>query len=178
MGCFGCKLTIKPRHQITRHRTECISVKSIKEQGTEMPQCLKIAERIYQTVKEKKGFTDDPLEDLNNLMIELRNAIKGTEIKLLYNYIDFAELMVNPVNDTNIKLDLSLIPKSRNSQEFILWLAGVIEKITVGAKKELPPLKAKISLSAYENEDNPASPTVPVNNGEEIIEYFKINKMK
>ncbi len=137
-----------------------------------MPQCLKIAERIYQTVKEKKGFTDDPLEDLNNLMIELRNAIKGTEIKLLYNYIDFDELMVNPVNDTNIKLDLSLIPKSRNSQEFILWLAGVIEKITVGAKKELPPLKAKISLSAYENEENSASPTVPVNNGEEIIEYF------
>ncbi|MFB1334387.1 hypothetical protein ACEW9Y_19610, partial [Acinetobacter baumannii] len=25
-----------------------------------MPQYLKIAEKIYQNVKEKKGFTDDP----------------------------------------------------------------------------------------------------------------------
>ncbi len=33
-----------------------------------MPQYLKIAEKIYQNVKEKKGFTDDPMEDLNNLM--------------------------------------------------------------------------------------------------------------
>ncbi|EPL6713785.1 hypothetical protein O2F59_002040, partial [Acinetobacter baumannii] len=55
-----------------------------------MPQYLKIAEKIYQNVKEKKGFTDDPMEDLNNLMIELRQEIKGTKLKLLYNYIDFA----------------------------------------------------------------------------------------
>ncbi|HFF4278267.1 TPA: hypothetical protein ACGCZD_001748, partial [Acinetobacter baumannii] len=27
-----------------------------------MPQYLKIAEKIYQNVKEKKGFTDDPME--------------------------------------------------------------------------------------------------------------------
>ncbi|MEH1066825.1 hypothetical protein V7H66_18705, partial [Acinetobacter baumannii] len=26
-----------------------------------MPQYLKIAEKIYQNVKEKKGFTDDPM---------------------------------------------------------------------------------------------------------------------
>ncbi|MEX2791052.1 hypothetical protein AB3673_08665, partial [Acinetobacter baumannii] len=51
-----------------------------------MPQYLKIAEKIYQNVKEKKGFTDDPMEDLNNLMIELRQEIKGTKLKLLYNY--------------------------------------------------------------------------------------------
>ena len=48
-----------------------------------MPQYLKIAEKIYQNVKEKKGFTDDPMEDLNNLMIELRQEIKGTKLKLL-----------------------------------------------------------------------------------------------
>ncbi|MBQ0179851.1 hypothetical protein J7S80_14790 [Acinetobacter baumannii] len=47
-----------------------------------MPQYLKIAEKIYQNVKEKKGFTDDPMEDLNNLMIELRQEIKGTKLKL------------------------------------------------------------------------------------------------
>jgi len=61
--------------------------------GKDMPQYLKIAEKIYQNVKEKKGFVDDPMEDLNNLMIELRHEIKGTKLKLLYNYIDFAELL-------------------------------------------------------------------------------------
>ncbi|MFW1920223.1 hypothetical protein ACG9Y9_20185, partial [Acinetobacter baumannii] len=36
-----------------------------------MPIYLKLSEKIYQNVKEKKGFKDDPMEDLNNLMIEL-----------------------------------------------------------------------------------------------------------
>ncbi len=82
-----------------------------------MPQYLKIAEKIYQNVKEKKGFTDDPMEDLNNLMIELRQEIKGTKLKLLYNYIDFAEILIKPLQESKIKLDLSLIPKSKNTQE-------------------------------------------------------------
>lgn len=99
-----------------------------------MPQYLKIAEKIYQNVKEKKGFADDPMEDLNNLMIELRHEIKGTKLKLLYNYIDFAELLIKPLQESKIKLDLSIIPKSKNTQEFVLWLAGFIERITTGGQ--------------------------------------------
>ncbi|SSW87304.1 Uncharacterised protein [Klebsiella pneumoniae] len=54
-----------------------------------MPQYLKIAEKIYQNVKEKKGFTDDPMEDLNNLMIELRQALLHKPISkgLFHNII-------------------------------------------------------------------------------------------
>ncbi len=140
-----------------------------------MPPCLKMAERIYQSVKEKKGFTDDPVEDLNNLMSELRNSIKGTEIRLACNYIDFAELMVKPVQESKLKLDLSLIPKSRNSQEFILWLAAFIEKITINEQKEPAPIRSRnwMSLPAYAYEEN-ETPSTPVeNNGEEIIQYFK-----
>ncbi len=66
------------------------------------------------------------MEDLNNLMIELRHEIKGTQLKLLYNYIDFAELLIKPLQESKIKLDLSLIPKSKNTQEFVLWLAGFL----------------------------------------------------
>lgn len=69
-----------------------------------MPQYLKIAEKIYQNVKEKKGFTDDPMEDLNNLMIELRQEIKGTKLKLLYNYIDFAEILIKPLQESKMAL--------------------------------------------------------------------------
>ncbi len=109
-----------------------------------MPQYLKIAEKIYQNVKEKKGIVDDPMEDLNNLMIELRHEIKGTKLKLLYNYIDFAELLIKPLQESKIKLDLSIIPKSKNTQEFVLWLAGFIERITQVAKKSYRQFAIKL----------------------------------
>ena len=57
-----------------------------------------------------------------------------TKLKLLYNYIDFAELLIKPLQESKIKLDLSIIPKSKNTQEFVLWLAGFIERITTGGK--------------------------------------------
>lgn len=109
-----------------------------------MPQYLKIAEKIYQNVKEKKGFVDDPMEDLNNLMIELRHEIKGTKLKLLYNYIDFAELLIKPLQESKIKLDLSIIPKSKNTQEFVLWLAGFIERITTGGQESYRQFAIKL----------------------------------
>lgn len=116
------------------------------------------------------------MEDLNNLMIELRHEIKGTQLKLLYNYIDFAGLLIKPLQESKIKLDLSLIPKSKNTQEFVLWLAGFIERITTGGQEKLPPIRAKITLPAYAYEETHPSQKKPVNNGEEIIEYFKKNQ--
>ncbi len=109
-----------------------------------MPQYLRIAEKIYQNVKEKKGFTDEPMEDLNNLMIELRHELKGTKLKLLYNYIDFADLLIKPLQESKIKLDLSLIPKSKNTQEFVLWLAGFIERITTGGQENYHLFRLKL----------------------------------
>lgn len=141
-----------------------------------MPQYLRIAEKIYQNVKEKKGFTDEPMEDLNNLMIELRHEIKGTNLKLLYNYIDFAELLIKPLQESKIKLDLSIIPKSKNTQEFVLWLAGFVERITTGGQEKLPPIRAKVALPTYACDETLPSSATPVNNGEEIIEYFKKNE--
>ncbi|MEB3862646.1 hypothetical protein MSG66_01145 [Acinetobacter sp. IK31] len=138
-----------------------------------MPQYLRIAEKIYQNVKEKKGFTDEPMEDLNNLMIELRHELKGTKLKLLYNYIDFAELLIKPLQESKIKLDLSIIPKSKNTQEFVLWLAGFIERITTGGQEKLPPIRAKVVLPTYVYDETYPSSANPINNGEEIIEYFK-----
>ncbi|EKU38345.1 hypothetical protein ACINWC141_1605 [Acinetobacter sp. WC-141] len=113
------------------------------------------------------------MEDLNNLMIELRHELKGTKLKLLYNYIDFAELLIKPLQESKIKLDLSIIPKSKNTQEFVLWLAGFIERITTGGQEKLPPIRAKVALPTYAYEETYPSSVTPVNNGEEIIEYFK-----
>lgn len=109
-----------------------------------MPQYLKIAEKIYQNVKEKKGFTDDPMEDLNNLMIELRQEIKGTKLKLLYNYIDFAEILIKPLQESKIKLDLSLIPKSKNTQEFYFGLLVLLSELPQVDKKNYLQFELKL----------------------------------
>ncbi|EPJ4466801.1 hypothetical protein LF345_003836, partial [Acinetobacter baumannii] len=39
-----------------------------------------------------------------------------------------------------------------------------------------PPIRAKITLPAYAYEETYPSQKKPVNNGEEIIEYFKKNQ--
>ena len=106
-------------------------------------------------------------------MIELRHEIKGTKLKLLYNYIDFAELLIKPLQESKIKLDLSIIPKSKNTQEFVLWLAGFIERITTGGQEKLPPILTKVALPVNTPEEIYPSMERPINNGEEIIEYFK-----
>ena len=75
-----------------------------------MPQYLRIAETVYRQVKENKDFQQDPLENLNNLMIEIRKELKGSKLKLLYNFIDFEECLNRPNAECKVKLDVSLIP--------------------------------------------------------------------
>lgn len=103
----------------------------------DMPQFLKIAEKVYKKLKEEKEFTHDPIENLNKLIIEIRKEIKDTSLKLLYNFIDFEECLNKPVQECKVKLDISLIPMVKNEDEFILWLAGFIEHITIDDKKYL-----------------------------------------
>lgn len=140
-----------------------------------MPQYLRIAERIYKKVSEKRPFTGDMLEDLNLLMIELREEVKGTELKLIFKYIDFQELSVNPVKNTQIKIDLSLIPKISNREEFILWLAGFIEKITIGGKKKYPPIDLKKEFKSACS-DIKKRTEIENKNALEIMSYFETLK--
>ncbi|WHP06017.1 hypothetical protein QLH32_00610 [Acinetobacter corruptisaponis] len=137
-----------------------------------MPQFLKLAEKIYFKVKTSKGFTDEPVEDLNNLMIELRKEIKKTDFKLLYNYINFEELLMNS-GRLSINFDLSILPKSKNSDEYILWLAGFIQKITYYDKKDMTCQKSKVVLPTYYYDDSGNIVNKSDNKGEEIVEYFK-----
>ena len=75
------------------------------------------------------------MEDLNNLMIELRHEIKGTKLKLLYNYIDFAELLIKPLQESKIKLDLSIIPKSKIRKNLCYGLQVLLNASPQVAKK-------------------------------------------
>ncbi|WP_228280989.1 hypothetical protein [Acinetobacter indicus] len=127
-----------------------------------MPQYIKLSEIIYRNVERNKDFRGDIINDLNMLMIELRAEIKKTRLKLLVNCIDFNELMVNPLYANELKLDLSIVPKSSNKEEFILWLATFIQKITVDEVQPKTPKgkKIKVPLMSLEPLDIAAPPQI------------------
>lgn len=137
-----------------------------------MHQYLKIAEQIYDQVQTKYGFTDDHVEDLNNLMIELRNAAKDSDFKMLYNYINFEDLLMKS-KALSIDLDVSILPKSKNKGEYILWLSGFVEKLIVSTKKTETKLKNKVVIPNYYYDDSGNIVSKTKNSGEEIISYFK-----
>ncbi len=93
-----------------------------------MPQYLMFAENIYNKIKDEELFSHDCIENMNLLMICIRREIEGTEFKLKYNFIDFVELFSRPLDECKVKIDVSLIPPHNSEGEYILWLAGFIEK--------------------------------------------------
>ncbi|ENX37840.1 hypothetical protein [Acinetobacter courvalinii] len=137
-----------------------------------MHQYLKIAEQIYDQVQTKYGFTDEHVEDLNNLMIELRNSAKDSDFKMLYNYINFEDLLMKS-KALSIDLDVSILPKSKNKGEYILWLSGFVEKLIVSTKKSETKLKNKVVMPNYYYDDSGNIVSKTKNSGEEIISYFK-----
>ncbi|MDE3322351.1 hypothetical protein [Acinetobacter nosocomialis] len=140
-----------------------------------MPQYLAIAESVYRKVKEVELFSDDTIENLNNLMIFIRKEITGSVFKLKYNYIDFEEALTKPLSECKVKIDVSLIPHHSMEDEYILWLAGFVEKITEGGPKAPPPIKKYIPefISLESELDFLTVPKEKVlNKGEEITDYF------
>ncbi|RZF55867.1 hypothetical protein EXE30_03410 [Acinetobacter halotolerans] len=144
-----------------------------------MPQFLRIAEKVYRNLQEKKDTNNDPIENLNTLIIEIRKEIKGTKLKLLYNFIDFEECLNKPNQECKVQLDISLIPKIKNEDEFILWLAGFIERITTdGKRKAPPPLRSDIppefQFNATQKKDKPLLNIREYSKSvEQIDTYFK-----
>lgn len=143
-----------------------------------MPQFLRIADKIYRKLKENKELSNDPLENLNKMMIEIRQEIKGSKLKLLYNFIDFEECLNKPHAECKVKLDISLIPAIKNEDEFILWLAGFIQRITTDGKKKLPPIRKEIPPEFKYTLPKDTKKVIPVQpeyskSGELINSYFK-----
>ncbi len=100
-----------------------------------MPKYLAIAEKVYKEIKKDNLFTEDTIQNLNCLISLIRKAIKGTEFKLKYNFINFEECLNQFNKEKSVHIDLSLMPKFKNEDEFILWLAGFIERMTIGGKR-------------------------------------------
>ena len=71
----------------------------------------------------------------------IRKEIKGTKFKLKYNFIDFDEYLTKPLDECAVKIDISFMPSYKNKDEYILWLAGFIERMTTGGNPSSTYLK-------------------------------------
>ncbi|MEQ1088814.1 hypothetical protein [Acinetobacter seifertii] len=118
-----------------------------------MSKFITIAEKIYKRFEENKLFSDNLIEQLNNLVSIIRKEINGTPCKLKYNFIDFEECLSKPLNECAIKIDMSLMPKYKNKGEYIMWLASFIEKITIGGQPKLLPLSTIVPTSFNTKKD-------------------------
>lgn len=140
-----------------------------------MAKYLAIAEKIYKKIKKDNLFSHDVAENLNCVVSQIRKAIKGTDFKLKYNYIDFDELLIKPLSECKVKIDLSVMPRFESEGEYILWLAGLIERITEGGKAELPPISQFVPPGFKLSMDS--LPLTKVSPSEQhadmIINYFK-----
>ncbi|GAM30677.1 hypothetical protein P23_1180 [Acinetobacter calcoaceticus] len=139
-----------------------------------MPQYLIIAENVYKKIEDKNLFSENSAETLNHLVGVIRKEIKGTKFKLKYNFIDFDECLTKPLEECAIKLDMSLMPNHKNKDEYILWLAGFIERITTGGEGKLPPISQFIPPDFKFNYEEPHKLSSSTgDDGEMIINYFK-----
>ncbi|MGR2824943.1 hypothetical protein FY048_05320 [Acinetobacter sp. 1124_18A] len=100
-----------------------------------MPKYLLLAEKINKNIKNK--HSNNYFKDLNSLIIEIEKAISGTELKFLYNFVNFNGAVVSVQSELPIKVDVSLIPKHKNEDDFILWLADFIDRITIDTSKQV-----------------------------------------
>ncbi|WP_224991889.1 hypothetical protein [Acinetobacter pittii] len=98
-----------------------------------MPKYLLLAEKINKNIKNK--YSNNHLKNLNNLIVEIKKAIAGTELKFLYNFVNFEGTVISVKNELPIRLDMSLIPRHKSEDEFILWLADFIDRITIDTSK-------------------------------------------
>jgi len=139
-----------------------------------MPQYLRIAEKVYKNLKDENKFTQAPAEYINYLLKQIRKELKGTDMKLIYNFIEFNSGFKNQIIDGYLNIDVSLIPNYKYQDEFVLWLAGFIEKITVGGKKRIPPIIENIPPEFTVHSDLKQIGFMSNDqNAEQIISYFK-----
>ncbi|MGH2031301.1 hypothetical protein [Acinetobacter baumannii] len=89
-----------------------------------MPKYLLLAEKISKNIKQDSS--NNYLENLNNLL-------------------DFSGSLLNLQDEVLLKFDSSLIPSYKNEEDFILWLADFIDRITIDTSKGDYPIKKNLA---------------------------------
>ena len=76
-------------------------------------------------------------------------------------------------------IDVSLVPNYKNKDEFVLWLAGFIERITEGGVKRLPPIHEEIPAEfTFERDLSIILAKLKTSSAEQIKSYFESDEYK
>ena len=126
-----------------------------------------IAELIYKRVRSREDFVLDNLKDLDLLLNELKTIISKTNLKLKYEFNNTEELFEKVSLNKGGKLDLTIIPNKFEDNEFILWLAVIIENITERILSD--PRRGKLKRPIIPKEQD---------KGEEIQGYLNSKNFK
>ncbi|MEI2514399.1 hypothetical protein [Acinetobacter soli] len=109
-----------------------------------MPQFIKLAEDVYSHIIKEHSFKGELIQDLFEIQIALKTLIKDTEYELKHDWINFEDVVLHSKVYTNLKIDLSLVPKHTDYSEYILWMASMIESMTINGQRRMKPIYASM----------------------------------
>ncbi|MGG2096162.1 hypothetical protein ABFY41_11390 [Acinetobacter haemolyticus] len=119
------------------------------------------AERIYKSLYNSSIKKLNKGEFINLLIVEISKEMLSNKKEVKIKSICFRQGFKNEPIGFWTDFDISLIPNYESKYEFILWLAGFIDKIFIGNKR-IPPAILR---------DIPCEYTY-----KEIIKHQKMNK--
>ena len=118
-----------------------------------MPQYLALAEKVIKDIKEEVGIERDQKGLFTLIILKVREYTHSSNLKVDH------EICATIFDDENKiegikRLDLTLIPRISNEDEFLLWLAGFIQHITIDeSKKDQIPLSIVMKQRALLHKD-------------------------
>lgn len=104
----------------------------------------------------------------------IRKAIKGTEFKLKYNFINFEECLNQFNKEKSVHIDLSLMPKFKMKMNSFCGLQAFIERMTIEEREASSNFKLYSKGFKIDQAEIPvAAEPSKEENAEMIINYFK-----
>lgn len=139
-----------------------------------MPQYLALAESVLERIKRDDLQINkmDRYDFLNLIISNVRELTQSTHLKM-------NQKICNAIFNFESKvIDLSLLPNNLEYEdEFLLWLAGFVEQITIDENRvDLPPLKTLIKDRDKVSKEVKELFTDNLKSAEEINQYFRQNK--
>jgi hypothetical protein len=100
-----------------------------------MPQYLTLAENVIESIKKEGEGECDRKIFFTLIILHVRKQLKTSHLKFNQEVCNSIFDDENHIADVST-VDLSLIPRIDNGGEFLLWLAGFIQQITIDENKE------------------------------------------
>ncbi len=100
-----------------------------------MTQYILIAEIVIKNLEGRQQLKGEIFESIRPIILELKRQLKNSHLVM---NSELGKKFVS--NSTSVfqssHIDFSLVPKISNKCEFTLWLASLVQKITIDTTKE------------------------------------------